>query len=73
MTREDDRYNAALLGHMTIADALQPYAEFYFMDDRSHQQVAPSALFKDSSPIDPFGTGNYPVNCDNPLLSGSQA
>jgi iron complex outermembrane recepter protein len=73
MTREDDRYNAAFLAHEELFEALQPYAEFYFMDDRTHQEVAPSALFKDSNPLDPFGTGNYPVNCDNPLLSGSQA
>jgi iron complex outermembrane recepter protein len=73
MTREDDRYNAAVLAHETLYDALQPYAEFYFMDDRTHQQVAPSALFKDSNPLDPFLTGGYPVNCDNPLLSAQQA
>jgi iron complex outermembrane recepter protein len=73
MTREDDRYNAAVLAHETIFDALQPYAEFYFMDDRTHQAVAPAALFLDSNPTDPFGTGNYPVNCDNPLLSGQQS
>ncbi|MBV9620956.1 MAG: TonB-dependent receptor [Gammaproteobacteria bacterium] len=73
MTREDDRYNAAVLAHETLFDALQPYAELYFMDDRSHQQPAPAALFKDSNPFDAFGTGNYPVNCDNPLLTGQQA
>ncbi|HVO45842.1 MAG TPA: TonB-dependent receptor [Steroidobacteraceae bacterium] len=73
MTREDDRYNAAVLAHETLYDEVQPYAEFYYMDDRTHQQVAPSALFADSNPLDPFGTGNYPVNCDNPLLSGQQA
>jgi outer membrane receptor protein involved in Fe transport len=73
MTREDDRYNAAVLAHETLYDALQPYVEFYFMDDKTHQQVAPSALFKDGNPFDPFGTGNYPVNCDNPLLSAQQA
>lgn len=73
MTREDDRYNAAVLAHETLYDALQPYAEFYFMDDKSHVEVAPSALFKDGNPFDPFGTGEYPVNCDNPLLSAQQA
>ena len=73
MTREDDRYNAAVLAHENIYDSLQPYAEFYFMDDKTHQQVAPAALFKDSNPLDPFGTGGYPVNCDNPLLSGQEA
>jgi len=71
MTREDDRYNAAFLAHDTITDYFQPYAEFYFMDDRTHQQIAPSALFKDLNPLDPL-TGNYNVNCNNPLLSAQE-
>ena len=73
MTREDDRYIASFLSHLKVQDALQPYMEFYFMDDKTHQQVAPSALFKDSNPFDPFGSNEYPVNCDNPLLSAQQA
>jgi iron complex outermembrane recepter protein len=73
MTRQDERYNAAFLAHETIFDELQPYGEFYFMDDRTHQQPAPSALFKDSNPLDPFGSSNYPVNCSNPLLSAQEA
>ncbi len=73
MTRGDERYNAALLAHEDLFDAFQPYGEFYFMDDKTHTEVAPSALFRDSNPLDPFGTGNYPVNCDNPLLSGQEA
>ena len=73
MTREDDRYNAAILAHEELYDSLQPYGEFYFMNDRSTTATAPTALFKDSNPLDPFGTGNYPVNCDNPLLSAQQA
>ncbi len=73
MTREDDRYNAAFLAHDTVTDWFQPYAEFYFMDDRTHQQVAPAALFKDSNPFDPTGSGDYQVNCDNPFLSGQEA
>ncbi|HUI60891.1 MAG TPA: hypothetical protein VLX90_11740, partial [Steroidobacteraceae bacterium] len=73
MTREDDRYNAAVLAHENLYDSFQPYAEFYFMDDQTHQQVAPSALFQDSNPLDPFGTSNYPVNCDNPLLGTQEA
>jgi iron complex outermembrane recepter protein len=73
MTREDDRYNGAVLAHQTLADYAQPYAEFYFMDDQTHQQVAPAAIFRDGNPLDPFGTNNYPVNCDNPLLSAQEA
>jgi len=73
MTREDDRYNAAFLAHDTVTEYFQPYSDFYFMDDRTHQQIAPAALFKDTNPLDPFGSDNYPVNCGNPLLSAQQA
>jgi outer membrane receptor protein involved in Fe transport len=73
MTREDDRYNAAVLAHDHLNDYVEPYAEFYFMDDKTHQEVAPAALFKDGNPLDPFGTNNYPVNCGNPFLSPAQA
>ena len=71
LSREDDRYNAAFLAHDDITDYFQPYAEFYFMDDRTHQQIAPSGLFMDSNPLDPL-SGNYNVNCNNPLLSAQQ-
>jgi iron complex outermembrane receptor protein len=72
MTREDDRYNAALLGHLKVTDYFQPYTELYFMDDRTHQAVAPAALFLSSNPFDPTLTGAYPVTCNNPLLSAQQ-
>ena len=72
MTREDDRYNAAFMAHEEINDWLQPYSEFFFMDDKTRQQVAPAALFKDSNPLDPTGAGDYYVNCSNPLLSAQQ-
>ena len=71
MTREDDRYNAAVLAHTVVNDFVQPYAEFYFMDDKTHQQIAPAALFKGANPLDSL-TGNYNVNCNNPLLSAQQ-
>jgi iron complex outermembrane recepter protein len=69
MTREDDRYNAAFMARQQINEAFQPYAEFFFMDDKTEQAVAPSALFKDSNPLDPTGAGDYYINCSNPLLS----
>ena len=72
MTREDDRYNAALLAHMKVTDYFQPYAEFYFMDDKTDQEVAPAAPFFGSNPFDPTLTGQYPVNCNNPFLSAQQ-
>ena len=72
LTREDDRYNAAFLGHMKVTDQFQPYAEFYFMDDRTHQGVAPAAAFFGSNPFDPTETGGYTVTCNNPFLSAQQ-
>jgi iron complex outermembrane recepter protein len=72
MTREDDRANAAVLGHLTVTDYFQPYTEFYFMDDRTHQEVAPAAAFFQANPFDPTLSGGYPVNCNNPFLSGQQ-
>jgi hypothetical protein len=73
MTREDDRYNAAFMAHDDINQYFKPYAEFFFMDDKTHQQVAPAALFKDSNPLDTTGAGDYYINCSNPLLSAQQA
>jgi outer membrane receptor protein involved in Fe transport len=72
MTRENDRYNAAVLGHMKVTDYFQPYMEFYFMDDRTGQAVAPAAAFFGSNPFDPTGTSQYPVTCNNPFLSAQQ-
>jgi iron complex outermembrane recepter protein len=72
LTREDDRYNAAIMAHEQITDYFQPYAEFFFMDDKTHQQIAPAALFQNANPLDPTGAGNYYINCSNPLLSAQQ-
>jgi len=72
LTREDDRYNGAFLAHEDIDDYLKPYAELFVMDDRTHQQVAPAALFKDANPLDPTGAGDYFINCSNPLLSAQE-
>ena len=72
MTREDTRYQAGFLAHDDVTDYFRPYLDFYFTDDQTHQAVAPAALFKDSNPNDPL-SGNYNVNCSNPLLSAQQA
>ncbi len=71
MQRQDDRYQAGFNAHMDINDWVKPYAQFTFMDDRTHQEVAPAALFRASNPTDP-ATGNYYVNCGNPFLSAQQ-
>ena len=72
IAREDQRYTGGVLGHIDLNDAVKPYLEFNFMNDKTTQVVAPSALFKDSNPNDPI-SGNYNINCDNPLLSAQEA
>jgi iron complex outermembrane recepter protein len=71
MQRQDERYNAGFLAHLDLNDHVRPYAEFSFMDDRTHQEVAPTALFRGSNVIG--DTGNFAINCSNPLLSAQQA
>ncbi|MGH8131678.1 MAG: TonB-dependent receptor domain-containing protein, partial [Steroidobacteraceae bacterium] len=72
MGRADQRYQAGFMAHDDVTDYIRPYAEMYFMDDKSNVVIAPAALFKDSNPLDP-NTGNYNINCSNPLLSAQQA
>ena len=63
--RPDKRYIAGFIAHYDINDAIQPYAEFSFMDDRTVAQIAPSGLF--------LGSGSVStLNCNNPLLSAAQ-
>ncbi len=71
MQRGDKRYNAGFMGHVDINDYVKPYVEFSFMDDRTHQEVAPTALFLYSNPLS--DDGSYLINCSNPLLSAQQA
>jgi outer membrane receptor protein involved in Fe transport len=71
MARQDVRYEAGLMFDDDVAEQFRPYGEFGFMNDRSHQAIAPSGLFRDSNPLDP--AGNYSVNCSNPLLSLQEA
>ena len=69
--RDDSRYQAGFNAHMELNDWVKPYAQFTFMDDRTHQAIAPAALFKGSNPTDPV-SGNYYVNCGNPFLSAQE-
>src|ERR1700674_5210039 len=71
--RQYDRYQGRFNAHYQINDYVKPYAEFAFTNDRTHQQIAPAALFRDSNPNDNAYTSNYLVNCSNPLLSAQQA
>ncbi|MXP45135.1 TonB-dependent receptor domain-containing protein [Allopontixanthobacter sediminis] len=60
--RPDERYTAGVFADYEISDAIKPYMEFMFMDDRTVAQIAPSGDFGNS----------LSLNCDNPLLGASQ-
>jgi len=70
LQRQDKRYLAGFLAHDDINDALKPYMEFGFMDDRTVAVVAPSGLFQGGNTAS--ADTNYLVNCSNPLLSAQQ-
>ena len=71
MQRQYDQYLAGFDAHFYLNDHAKPYAQFNLMDNRTHQEVAPAALFRSSNPLDP-ATNNYYVNCGNPFLSAQQ-
>ena len=71
--RDDLRYTAGYLAHVDINEHVKPYSEFAFMNDRTDQKIAPSALFLSANPLDPTGNGAYNVNCSNSLLSAQEA
>jgi iron complex outermembrane recepter protein len=60
--RPDERYTAGFFAHYDVSDAIKPYTEFMFMDDRTVAQIAPSGDFGNT----------LTINCDNPLLSAQQ-
>jgi outer membrane receptor protein involved in Fe transport len=60
--RPDERYTAGVFADYEISDAIKPYMEFMFMDNRTVAQIAPSGDFGNT----------LSINCDNPLLSTSQ-
>ena len=68
--REDDRYTAGFFAHYDINKAVEVYSDFMFTDDQTNAQIAPSGLFRGTGPN---LTSGYTVNCNNPLLSATQA
>lgn len=61
--RPDKRWTAGFFAEYEISPAVQPYAEFQFMDDRSVAQIAFSGTFFVNNPF---------LNCDNPMFSPAQ-
>lgn len=62
LQRPDERYTAGVFADYEINEAIHPYMEFMFMDDRTLAQIAPSGDFGNT----------LTINCDNPLMSATQ-
>ncbi|MCJ2188155.1 TonB-dependent receptor domain-containing protein [Novosphingobium beihaiensis] len=60
--RPDERYTAGVFADYEINEAIHPYMEFMFMDDRTVAQIAPSGDFGNT----------LTINCDNALMSAAQ-
>jgi outer membrane receptor protein involved in Fe transport len=60
--RPGRRYTAGAFADLELSEALRPYFELMYMDDRTVAQLAPSGDFANTETI----------NCDNPLLSDQQ-
>jgi iron complex outermembrane receptor protein len=60
--RPDERYTAGAFADYEIDEALHPFLEAMFMDDRSVAQIAPSGNFGNT----------FNINCDSPLMSAQQ-
>jgi iron complex outermembrane receptor protein len=73
--RPDERYTAGLFAEYEITQALQPYMEFMFMDDRTVAQIAPSGDFGNTLFINcgsPAAPTTVTPGQGNPLLSAQQ-
>ena len=68
--REDDRYTAGYFAHYRVNDHVELYSDFMFADDHTVAQIAPGGLFAGSAAP---GSSTFKVNCNNPLLSATQA
>lgn len=60
--RPDERYTAGVFADYEISEAIHPYMEFMFMDDRTLAQIAPSGDFGNT----------LTINCDNALMTAQQ-
>jgi outer membrane receptor protein involved in Fe transport len=69
--REDRRWLTGLLAHLELGPGVRFYMELGVMDDRTREEVSPSAVFFARNPF--TLDGSYAVNCSNPLLSAQQA
>jgi outer membrane receptor protein involved in Fe transport len=62
--RSDSRYNAGAFVKFKFSPLAEIYGNFLYMNDHTFSQAAPSAFFSGTT---------FQINCDNPLMSASQA
>jgi outer membrane receptor protein involved in Fe transport len=70
LIQQDTRYTAGFMANYEINKHFNVYTDFSYMNDQTHTEVGPSALFQGSGSQP---SGGFLVNCNNPLLSGQQA
>jgi outer membrane receptor protein involved in Fe transport len=70
LLQQDTRYTAGFFANYEVNKNFNLYADFNYMNDQTHTQLAPTALFLGNGAS---ATGGYLVNCNNPLLSTQQA
>ena len=68
----DTRYAAGVMSHYDFNDSAKVYGDFSFMNDKTTIHIGPSGAFAGGNPFDPYGSGGWQVNCNNPLLSGQE-
>jgi iron complex outermembrane receptor protein len=70
LQRPDTRYGLGAFAHYEVTPWAEAYADLMFMEDTSTAQIAPGGVFFGSGP---GPGGQYQINCNNPLLSASEA
>ena len=72
LQRADERYQAGFFAHYQVVPKAEVYNDFTFTDDRSQENIAPSAAFQ-GSVVTPGNTdGLVDIPCNNPLLSAQE-
>ena len=73
--RQDDRYTGGYFAHYAVNAMADLYSDFMFSDDHTFAVIAPSGLFQGTGALGAGvnGSSTFAINCNNPLLSASEA
>jgi iron complex outermembrane recepter protein len=76
LQRPDTRYQGGFYAHYEVNKELDVYSSFMFTEDHTLAQIAPSGLFLGTGAIggSSIARGAFDqINCDNPLLTPTEA